>query len=233
MAEWLMPLAARGLADLVVECRDAGGDVAPLRAEVDDLESRFPHAIRDAGGDDPYYRMLEALDALYAAERARARLSPERGDAWATAADLLHGKLPWDECYALFRLAETLLLGDPARRTEAGEALRRSHALGMELEANPVLRQVEELARTARVPLDEPAVPAVPVATAAGGVRLTTREEEVLAHVVAGRTYGEIARALVVSEKTVSSHVSHLLAKTGTANRVDLARWATRRGSGG
>jgi DNA-binding CsgD family transcriptional regulator len=27
----------------------------------------------------------------------------------------------------------------------------------------------------------------------------------------------------------VSSHVSHLLAKTGTANRVDLARWATRR----
>ena len=233
MAEWLMPLAARGLADLVVECRDAGGDVAALLAEVDDLESRFPHAIRDAGGDDPYYRMLEALDALYAAERARARLSPERGDAWATAADLLHGKLPWDECYALFRLAETLLLGEPARRTEAGEALRRSHALGMELGANPVLRQVEELARTARVPLDEPVVPGVLVATAARGVRLTTREEEVLAHVVAGRTYGEIARALVVSEKTVSSHVSHLLAKTGTANRVDLARWATRRGAGG
>jgi len=51
----------------------------------------------------------------------------------------------------------------------------------------------------------------------------------VLALVVAGRTYGEIARALVVSEKTVSSHVSHLLAKTGTANRVDLARWAERR----
>jgi DNA-binding CsgD family transcriptional regulator len=33
----------------------------------------------------------------------------------------------------------------------------------------------------------------------------------------------------VLSEKTVSSHVSHLLAKTGTSNRVDLARWATRR----
>jgi DNA-binding CsgD family transcriptional regulator len=62
-----------------------------------------------------------------------------------------------------------------------------------------------------------------------GGVRLSAREQEVLAHIVAGRTYGEIARALVVSEKTVSSHVRHLLAKTGTANRVDLARWATRR----
>ena len=49
-----------------------------------------------------------------------------------------------------------------------------------------------------------------------------------LAHIVAGRTYGEIARALVLSEKTVSSHVSHLLSKTGCTNRVDLARWATR-----
>ena len=61
------------------------------------------------------------------------------------------------------------------------------------------------------------------------GVGLTAREREVLAHIVAGRTYGEIARELVLSEKTVSSHVSHLLSKTGTANRVDLARWATRR----
>jgi len=28
----------------------------------------------------------------------------------------------------------------------------------------------------------------------------------------------------VISDKTVSTHVSHLLAKTGTANRVELAR---------
>ena len=28
----------------------------------------------------------------------------------------------------------------------------------------------------------------------------------------------------MISEKTVSTHVSHLLAKTGTANRVELAR---------
>jgi DNA-binding NarL/FixJ family response regulator len=51
----------------------------------------------------------------------------------------------------------------------------------------------------------------------------------VLGHIVAGRTYGEIARELVLSEKTVSSHVSHLLSKTGCANRVDLAPWAARR----
>jgi DNA-binding NarL/FixJ family response regulator len=45
---------------------------------------------------------------------------------------------------------------------------------------------------------------------------------------VAGRTYGEIARELVLSEKTVSVHVSHLLHKTGTANRVELAQLARR-----
>jgi DNA-binding CsgD family transcriptional regulator len=57
---------------------------------------------------------------------------------------------------------------------------------------------------------------------------LTVREREVLAHVVAGRTYAEIAREMVISEKTVSSHISNLLRKTGTANRVDLSRLAAR-----
>jgi DNA-binding CsgD family transcriptional regulator len=57
---------------------------------------------------------------------------------------------------------------------------------------------------------------------------LTSREREILAHIVAGRTYGEIARELVISEKTVSVHVSHLLHKTGTASRVELAQLARR-----
>jgi DNA-binding NarL/FixJ family response regulator len=110
------------------------------------------------------------------------------------------------------------------------EALRRSQALATKLQALPDLEQVHTLARSARVPLGEPVVGAVPAGEGStSGVHLTEREEEVLAHVVAGRTYGEIARALVVSEKTVSSHISHLLAKTGTANRVDLARWAGHR----
>ncbi len=42
--------------------------------------------------------------------------------------------------------------------------------------------------------------------------------------IAVGRTYSEIARTLMISEKTVSTHVSHMLAKTGTANRVELAR---------
>jgi DNA-binding CsgD family transcriptional regulator len=57
---------------------------------------------------------------------------------------------------------------------------------------------------------------------------LTAREREILAHIVAGLTYGEIARELMISEKTVSVHVSHLLHKTGTTNRAELAQLARR-----
>lgn len=59
---------------------------------------------------------------------------------------------------------------------------------------------------------------------------MTPREREILALLVAGRTYGEIARELVISEKTVGSHISNLLAKTGTSNRIDLAGYADRSG---
>ena len=71
---------------------------------------------------------------------------------------------------------------------------------------------------------------ALPAETAAGLPGLTTREREILTHLVAGRTYAEIARELVISEKTVSVHVSNLLHKTGTANRVELASLARRTG---
>jgi DNA-binding NarL/FixJ family response regulator len=57
---------------------------------------------------------------------------------------------------------------------------------------------------------------------------LTAREQEILSHVAAGRTYREIARTLVVSEKTVSAHISNMLRKTGTANRIELAQLARR-----
>jgi DNA-binding NarL/FixJ family response regulator len=81
------------------------------------------------------------------------------------------------------------------------------------------------LALRARVPTRQAAASTGDVTS---GVRVTAREREVLALLVSGRTYGEIATELVISEKTVSSHVSNLLAKTGTSNRVELAGYAVR-----
>jgi DNA-binding NarL/FixJ family response regulator len=59
---------------------------------------------------------------------------------------------------------------------------------------------------------------------------LTKRELEVLTHLVAGRTYAEIASALFISEKTVSVHISNLLRKTGTSSRREVAALAMRLG---
>jgi DNA-binding NarL/FixJ family response regulator len=81
-------------------------------------------------------------------------------------------------------------------------ALRRAHELAIDLEAVPLQAQVEALAGTARIPLTVPQRSQDEKPATLSG--LTPREREVLAYVVAGRTYGEIARELVTSEKTVA-----------------------------
>ena len=58
---------------------------------------------------------------------------------------------------------------------------------------------------------------------------LTGREREVLALLADGRSNREIARMLTVSEKTVKTHVSAILAKLGVADRTQAALLAVRR----
>ncbi|MCE7082260.1 response regulator transcription factor [Streptomyces sp. ST2-7A] len=59
---------------------------------------------------------------------------------------------------------------------------------------------------------------------------LTEREREVLALIARGRANREIARALVLSEKTVKTHVSNILMKLELADRTQAALWAVRNG---
>jgi DNA-binding NarL/FixJ family response regulator len=61
-------------------------------------------------------------------------------------------------------------------------------------------------------------------------VALTAREQEILALVAQGRTNGEIGRQLFISTKTVSVHVSNILAKLGAAGRTEAAAIARREG---
>jgi len=59
---------------------------------------------------------------------------------------------------------------------------------------------------------------------------LTPRESEIVKLIAEGHTSREIAAALVISEKTVDRHRSNVLDKLGLRDRVDLTRYAIRRG---
>ena len=57
-------------------------------------------------------------------------------------------------------------------------------------------------------------------------VDLTPTEQKVIQLVAKGMSNREIASDLSVSQRTVESHVSNMLGKTGLSNRTELARWA-------
>jgi DNA-binding NarL/FixJ family response regulator len=59
---------------------------------------------------------------------------------------------------------------------------------------------------------------------------LTPREQEVVKLIAEGHTSEEIADILVISKKTVERHRANILEKLGMRNRVELTRYAIRRG---
>jgi len=65
---------------------------------------------------------------------------------------------------------------------------------------------------------------------ATGGELLSPREEEILKLVAEAHTNEEIAEMLVISKKTVERHRANILEKLGMRDRVELTRYAIRRG---
>lgn len=225
MSEWLVPVAARALADLAQRARDSGVGLDRALAQLTAFELAHPGIQHRGIGETPAADAA-ALLALYRTEVARARAVAGIGEGWEQTATLCReAGLPWDEAYACMRGVEAELTHRSGSRERAAVLARRGVELGRRLDADGITATIESLVGGAHIPLADPA----PIATspvADGLPRLTAREREILDQLVAGRTYSEIARSLVISEKTVSSHVSNLLRKTGASNRIDLARRA-------
>ncbi|TYB68836.1 AAA family ATPase [Nonomuraea sp. PA05] len=133
---------------------------------------------------------------------------------------------PYAEALCLVAAAQAALAaGD---RQGAAARLTRSRDLARELGATPLLEQLDVFGRRARIG----GVGGGPGGgeEAGGGqpLGLTARELEVLREVTNGRSNREIAEELVISIKTVSVHVSNILAKLGVATRGEAAATAHR-----
>jgi DNA-binding CsgD family transcriptional regulator len=95
---------------------------------------------------------------------------------------------------------------DPfARAVAAGRAMSAERAIQFALDQGPPRR------RSRRSSSDS---------------SLTRREREIASLVARGFTNRRIAETLVISEKTVESHMSHILTKLGLSSRARLAVWA-------
>jgi len=127
------------------------------------------------------------------------------------------------QAYALVRHAEAVLEdGGTAALVEPD--LHAAYEAATALGAAPLADAVRRLARRAGVQLE--AADAQP----AGGDPLTPRERSVLALVAEGRTNRQIGAELFISEKTVSVHLSRVMAKLGVSSRTEAVSVAYARG---
>ena len=78
-----------------------------------------------------------------------------------------------------------------------------------------LIRDYLERAREGELPPDDP---------------LTPRESEIVKLIAEGHSSKQIAALLVISDKTVERHRANVLEKLGLRDRVDLTRYAIRRG---
>ncbi len=99
-------------------------------------------------------------------------------------------------------------LADAVRRAHAGEAVIHPRV------AARLVKEISGIRHEAVNPFNE----------------LTDRELEVLRHIAGGKNNQEIAEALVISEKTVKSHITNILSKLHLADRTQAAVYAWREG---
>jgi DNA-binding CsgD family transcriptional regulator len=107
------------------------------------------------------------------------------------------------------------------RSDEAATSVATAREVAHRLGAEPLLAELRVLGR---------ASPERRSAASKRDTVLTPREQEVLQLVAQGRSNADIARHLYISAKTVSVHVSNILAKLGAGGRTEAVALARRDG---
>ena len=194
----------------LVDARLARGDIEAARAAAGELAG-----LAELSG----IRLVGARAELAAARVATADGRPADAMAPAGRALAAFGALamPLDAGEARIELARAAATESPALAVdEARTALATFRELG-------ALRAMDVAAGLLR---ELGGAPAGARPRAAG--ELTAREGEVLELIALGMSNAEIARTLVISEKTAGHHVSRILMKLGVRNRAEAAAHAVR-----
>jgi DNA-binding CsgD family transcriptional regulator/tetratricopeptide (TPR) repeat protein len=225
--------SARAAADLAQDARDHHDSdrARNARTTLDRLialHDGLPHRPFEVLASEDLVQ--PATKALYDAETRRCAGERLTSASWEEASRLCEAaSMRWEQMIASWRWIQALL-DEGARPSSVATTLRAVYRFAVTEAAAPLQRQALALAAIGRIPLEEPLAPSNHDAVPAPFMTLTKRELEVLNHLVAGRTYVEIASTLFISEKTVSVHVSNLLRKTGTASRREVTALAMRLG---
>jgi len=209
----LLWVAARIEADTA----SAGHDPAP--ADGDWVTERIRHlvALTPPGNARDRAFVSHALADL---ERREGTATPALWDG--VVADWRQVRRPFALATALVRAAAAYV-GD-GRSEEARDLLREAGEIAERLGARPLCDEVGAVARQAHLRL------AVGGAGTSAGLGLTPRELDVLRLVAEGASNSSIAASLFISPKTVSVHVSNILAKLEVSNRGAAAAVAHRAG---
>lgn len=158
--------------------------------------------------------------------RAEAEESRLRGASdpvlWATAVEAFAYGAVYEQAICRWRLGEALLGAE--RRDEATAALRAADEVAARLDARPLRDALRKLARRGRIALTDGAVPRETLDP------FTPRERSVLKLVALGRTNRQVGDELFISEKTVSVHLSRIMAKLGATRRAEAVAIAYDRG---
>ncbi|GAA5156973.1 MULTISPECIES: helix-turn-helix transcriptional regulator [Amycolatopsis] len=158
---------------------------------------------------------------------ARCAVGEPDPELWARAvAEFGYGAV-YEQAVCRWQYAEALLaVGEPGR---AAEELAGAHETAERLRALPLRDAVRDLARRARIELPGVAVEA-PAPRRDTVDPLTERERAVLERVALGRTNRQVGEELYISEKTVSVHLSRVMAKLGATRRAEAVAIAYDRG---